>query len=301
MPPRRQKKGEIVNGMLLIDKPAGISSNHALQTVKRLLNAQKAGHTGSLDPIATGLLPVCFGQATKISGFFLNSDKHYDVTIQFGITTDSGDTAGNIIKTSDIEVERSQLEQVLDRFRGQISQVPPMYSALKRNGQPLYKLARKGIEIDREPRPVTVFNLTLTAFKNNNADLSIACSKGFYIRSLAMDIGAALGCGGHVSRLRRTGVSNFSIDQAVTIAQLEVLESAEHRQRLLLPADHALHHLPRVDLTEESSRYFCQGQPVRSLDVQESGMARLYSENNTFLGLGEMSGNGFVAPKRLFV
>jgi tRNA pseudouridine55 synthase len=176
-----------------------------------------------------------------------------------------------------------------------------MYSALKRNGQPLYKLARKGIEIDREPRLVTVYELTLTAFERNIVDLSVVCSKGFYVRSLAMDIGAVLGCGGHVSRLRRTGVSNFSIDQAVTIAQLEALESPEHRQRLLQPTDHALNHLPRVDLTEETSRYFCQGQSVRSLDVQQTGMARLYSENDTFLGLGEMSGNGLIAPKRLFV
>jgi tRNA pseudouridine55 synthase len=179
MPPSRQKKGEIVNGLLLIDKPGGISSNKALQTVKRLLNAQKAGHTGSLDPLATGLLPLCFGHATKITGLFLNADKRYEVRIQLGVSTDTGDSEGNVIKTSDIEVNRAQLEQALDRFHGQISQVPPMYSALKRNGQPLYKLARKGIEIDREPRLVTVYELTLTAFERNIVDLSVvwACQQ----------------------------------------------------------------------------------------------------------------------------
>jgi len=301
MPPSRRKRGEAVNGMLLLDKPGSISSNLALQKVKRLLNAQKAGHTGSLDPLATGLLPICFGHATKISGMLLNSDKRYDVAIQLGIKTDSGDCDGNVIERSDVNVTQSQIEDVLGHFRGQLSQIPPMYSALKHKGQPLYKLARKGIEIDREPRQVTVYDLSLSSFKDSVIDLSVSCSKGFYVRSLAMEIGEALGCGAHVSMLRRTGVSIFSIEQTITIAQLEVLESPEHRQRLLLPTDHALGHLPRVDLTKKSSHYFCQGQAVRSLQAQQAGMTRLYSENNIFLGLGEVSADGSIAPKRLFI
>ncbi len=287
--------------MLLLDKPAGISSNRALQQTKCLLNARKAGHTGSLDPIATGLLPLCFGHATKVSGLFLDSDKSYDVDIVLGISTDSGDCEGNVIRNSEVHVTEPELRKVLDHFLGPIEQVPPMYSALKLNGQPLYKLARQGIEVERKPRRVTVYGLTLHNFEANVLSLSVSCSKGFYIRSLAMDIGSALGCGAHVQALRRTRVSDFKIEQAVTIDQLEYLQSIEDRQKLLIPTDYALGHLPKINLPDNIAEYFCQGQSVRVLDLPKVGMARLYAKNNKFLGLGEVTSEGKVAPKRLFV
>ncbi len=303
MPPNRGKRGDIVDGMLLLDKPHGISSNQALQKAKRLLNAQKAGHTGSLDPIATGLLPLCFGQATKISAMFLNADKCYEVEIQFGIKTDSGDCAGTVIAQSDERAAlptRAQLEQILAQFRGQIEQIPPMYSALKRNGEPLYKLARQGIEVAREPRQVRVDELSIIDFQNGVATLRVSCSKGFYIRSLAMDMGEVLGCGAHVSALRRVAVASFTIDQTVTLEKLAALESPHHRQRLLRPIDDVLNHLPKVALTEKTAHYFCQGQSVQTLNPPKLGMARIYSDH-TFLGLGEVKSEGLVLPKRLFV
>lgn len=295
--------------MLLLDKPNGLSSNQALQKAKRLLNAQKAGHTGSLDPLATGLLPLCFGQATKISGLFLNADKCYQVKIQLGVKTDSGDCDGNVIEQPETEPNRTcstrptlpQIEKALQQFRGQIDQIPPMYCALKHNGQPLYKLARQGIEIPRQPRQVTVYDLSIIDFQDDFLTLNISCSKGFYVRSLAMDLGEMLGCGGHVNELRRVRVGTFTIDHAVTLEQLEVLESQQHRQRLLLPSDHVLAHLPKVDLTAKTAHYFCQGQSVRALKLPEPGMARIYAEDNSFLGLGEVITDGTVCPKRLFI
>ncbi|WP_424945799.1 tRNA pseudouridine(55) synthase TruB [Candidatus Spongiihabitans sp.] len=304
MPPRRRRDGDVVNGMLLLDKPSGLSSNQALQKAKRLLNAQKAGHTGSLDPIATGLLPLCFGQATKISGMFLNADKCYQVKIQLGVKTDSGDCEGTIIEQPEGNAALPalpQIEKALQQFRGRIEQIPPMYCALKRHGQPLYKLARQGIEVPRQPRWVTVYDLSIIDFQEDFLTLIVSCSKGFYIRSLAMDLGQALGCGGHVHALRRVAVGAFTIDQAVTLEQLEALESPQHRQRLLLPADHALAHLPKVALTAKTADYFCQGQPVRTLKPPKPGMARIYAEDNSFLGLGEVVADGTVSPKRLFV
>ncbi|WP_423906291.1 tRNA pseudouridine(55) synthase TruB [Candidatus Spongiihabitans sp.] len=304
MPPRRRQHGEPVNGMLLLDKLNGLSSNQALQKAKRLLNAQKAGHTGSLDPIATGLLPLCFGHATKISGMFLNADKCYQVKIQLGVKTDSGDCDGAVIDQSKVNIALPalpQIEKALEQFRGQIDQIPPMYCALKCNGQPLYKLARQGIEVHRQPRRVTVYDLSIIDFQKDFVTLRVSCSKGFYIRSLAMDLGEALGCGGHVSALRRVRVGTFTIDQTVTLEQLEVLESSQHRQRLLLPTDHVLVHLPKVDLTAKTAHYFCHGQSVRALKLPKPGMARIYAEDNSFLGLGEVITDGTVSPKRLFV
>ena len=193
---RRIRRGVPVDGMLMLDKPAGISSNGALQAAKRLLNAQKAGHTGSLDPIATGLLPLCFGKATKVSEMFLNFDKSYTATLQLGTSTDSGDRAGNVINSLPVNVSLEEIESALSSFRGEIMQVPPMYSALKRNGQPLYKLARQGIEVERAPRKVTVYDIELCSFNETKLVLHVSCSKGFYVRSLAMDLGVELGCGG---------------------------------------------------------------------------------------------------------
>lgn len=300
----RKRHGEPVNGMLLLDKPSGGSSNWALQKAKRLLNAQKAGHSGSLDPIATGLLPLCFGHATKIAGMFLGANKGYQTKIQLGVKTDSGDCDGNVIDQSKADItlpSLAQVEKALQQFRGQIDQIPPMYCALKSNGQPLYKLARQGIEIERQPRRVTVYDLSIKDFHEDFLTLEVSCSKGFYIRSLAMDLGEALGCGGHVTTLRRVTVGQFTIDQTVTLDELEALESAEHRQRLLLPTDQVLTDLPKVDLTAKTAYYFCQGQSVRALELPKPGMARIYAEDNSFLGLGEVITDGTVSPKRLFV
>ena len=303
MPPKRGRYGDVVNGMLLLDKPSGLSSNQALQQAKRLINAQKAGHTGSLDPIATGLLPLCFGQATKISAWFLNADKCYEVEVQFGIKTDSGDCAGAVIEQPDTNISLpnlTQLDNVLQQFCGQIEQVPPMYSALKRNGEPLYKLARQGIEVARKARQVTVYALSIIDFRSRSVVLRVFCSKGFYIRSLAMDIGDALGCGGHVIALRRVAAGNFTIEQAVTLEQLAELQSPAHRQQLLIPADHALDDMPKVTLSEKTAYYFCQGQTVQALTQPKLGMARVYV-GQTFLGLGEATTERTILPKRLFV
>lgn len=301
MLPRQRKSKTIVDGLLLLDKPSGMSSNRALQTAKHLFDARKAGHTGSLDPLATGLLPLCFGQATKISGIYLNSNKRYEVIIRLGVSTDSGDSEGDVIGQSNATITRNQIDDVLSKFIGQIFQVPPMYSALKRNGQPLYKLARQGVGVSREPREVTVYELMVNEFKNNLLNISVSCSKGFYIRSLAMDIGTELGCGGHVTRLRRTGVGKFSIEQAITLDQLKFLKTPESRQKLLIPTDQALTHLPKIDLSKNSAQYFCQGQTVRAVTQSVLGLARLYSDDETFLGLGEVISDGSIAPKRLFV
>ena len=287
--------------MLLLDKPGGMSSNQALQKARALLDAQKAGHTGSLDPIATGLLPLCFGQATKISGMFLNSSKGYQVTIRLGVSTDSGDREGTVVSRSDISFTDDQLQHALTGLTGTYDQVPPMYSAIKHQGQPLYKLARKGIEIDRAPRTVTVHELRLLRREGDTIDLELTCSKGFYVRSLAIDLGRRLDCGAHVTELRRTAVGSFCLENSITLEQLGALETVQDRRNLLVPADRALSHLPKVDLPERSAYYFCQGQPVRALKLPKKGLARLYTAKNRFLGLGEVTEEGKIAPKRLFV
>ena len=297
----RNRKGLPIDGMLLLDKPHGISSNRALQQLKFLMNAQKAGHTGSLDPIATGLLPLCFGHCTKISNMFLDSDKRYTVKIKLGETTDSGDSEGEILSTRDIMFTDSDLEQALKSFVGKLKQIPPMYSALKRNGQPLYKLARQGIEVKREPRDVRVFELNQLNRTTDTLELDVWCSKGFYVRSLAMDLGETLGCGGHVVELRRTAVGNFTIDQAKTIEQVEEIEQLDERHNLLIATDQALLHLPKIDLDKESTENICYGRPIRGVNLPNTGLARLYSDQNKFLGLGEISDQGTIAPKRLFI
>ena len=289
-----------MDGMLLLDKPGGISSNHALQSAKRLLNAQKAGHTGSLDPIATGLLPLCFGKATKVSGMFLESNKTYVVDIKLGVATNTGDREGNIVTQTNEIPAFSKIEQSLKPFIGEISQTPPMFSALKRDGQPLYKLARQGIEVERTPRQVTVFELTVQDFENQILKLEVICSKGFYIRSLAMDIGESLGIGAHVKELRRTAVAGFTVAESVTLKQLEALESPQTRQNLLTPIDRALCHLPKTDLPENCVGFFCHGQTVRTIAPFTTGLNRLYAANERFLGLGEITDDGRVVPKRLF-
>lgn len=286
--------------MLLLDKPEGCSSNQALQKAKFLLNARKAGHTGSLDPIATGLLPLCFGETTKISNLFLNADKTYQVEIKLGVTTETGDREGNIVEKNKVGVHQERLEEVLAGYRGEFKQVPPMYSALKRNGQPLYKLARKGIEVEREARPVCVYSLDLDQFKQDLLRLTVSCSRGFYIRTLAEDIGRDLGCGGHVQSLRRTQVGDFVVEQAVTLEQLGAIVSPEQRENLLLPTDRGLAHLPELRIPENLARYIKLGQSVRTTQGSSPGLVRLYGESSGFLGLGEITEDYRLSPKRLF-
>ncbi|MCZ6828473.1 MAG: tRNA pseudouridine(55) synthase TruB [Gammaproteobacteria bacterium] len=304
----RRRKGRHIDGILLLDKPQGVSSNHALQAVKRLFFAAKAGHTGSLDPIATGVLPLCFGEATKFSRFLLDADKAYTSTFVLGAQTDTGDSEGSIVESRDAShISAAAVEQVLAQFRGEIEQVPPMYSALKRDGQPLYKLARAGQVVERKPRPVVITELELLAFRAGEqaqVDVHIACSKGTYIRTLAEDIGKVLGCGAHVSALRRTKAGPFSASLAVSMTTLESLKQNEahtEMDALLLPADAALGNLPMVQLTESGGFYIRQGQPVRVPNSPCSGMVRVGLESGEFLGVGEILDDGRVAPRRLIV
>ena len=295
-----RQRGDPVNGMLLLDKPSGVSSNGALQQVKRLLNARKGGHTGSLDPIATGLLPLCFGEATKVSSFFLNADKRYWTRIRLGATTTTGDREGEILDEVAVNVSQDAVVEALDKFRGTFLQTPPMYSAIKKDGQPLYKLARQGIEIEREAREVTVYALELAAIDLPFVDLEVSCSRGFYVRSLATDLGRELGLGGYVEDLRRTGVGSLSLTNAVTMDALESMDDVESRRARLIPADQCLDHIPRVDLSDDATFYLVRGQSVRARQLPGHGWVRLYSPGTGFLGLGEVTDDGKVAPKRLF-
>jgi tRNA pseudouridine55 synthase len=285
--------------MLLLDKPRGITSNGALQQVKHLFRAQKAGHTGSLDPIATGLLPLCLGEATKISGYFLEADKTYDTRLKLGESTDSGDADGQVTVRRPVAVADAQIEAAAVRFRGEWDQVPPMFSAVKQGGTPLYKLARQGIEVERAPRRVRVYRLDWRRVDAEHVDLTIECSSGFYVRGLAHELGEALGCGAHVESLRRTAVGGLRIENAVTIEQLE-RSAPEELDRLLLPLDQALAHMPAVRINDVAAYYLCRGQAVRVPAGTAPGWVRIYGEQAGFLGIGESSGDGYVAPKRLF-
>ncbi len=306
----RKKRGRPINGILVLDKPAGKSSNAALQTAKRLYFAQKAGHTGSLDPLATGVLPLCFGEATKFSQFLLDSDKAYRSTFVLGIITDSGDADGEVLETRDITgVSEVDVAAQLKQFCGEIEQVPSMFSALKHQGQPLYKLARQGVEVERKVRKVTVHEITLEAFRSSGqtgaepqVDVYIRCSKGTYVRSIAEDLGLALGCGAHVKMLRRTQVGPFNEEQCVSLETLEALrkdEQFEQLDALLKPIDLALEHLPSVELAESSSYYMMQGQAVLVPHAPTEGMVRIYSDTGKLLGIGEILDDGRVGPKRL--
>ncbi len=299
----RLKKGRDVSGILLLDKPAGMTSNAVLQRVKRLFFARKAGHTGSLDPIATGLLPICLGEATKVSAYQLNADKGYQVTIKLGQTTTTGDIEGDVVQRRQVpELTSTQLEPVFARFIGEISQIPPMYSALKKDGQPLYKLARQGIEVERKPRLITVFSIKELALRDDEIDLEVICSKGTYIRTLAEDIGEVLGCGGHVKVLRRILSGMFDINAAVSVERLEKIRnqaSAEALDELLLPMDTAVQDFPVVSLNTDMAFYVRQGQAVRVPQAPTDGRVRLYTGENEFLGIGHILEDGRVAPKRL--
>jgi tRNA pseudouridine55 synthase len=304
----RRRKGRPVDGILVIDKPIGLSSNRALQTAKRLYGAAKAGHTGSLDPLATGVLPLCFGEATKFSSFLLDADKGYTSTFVLGVQTATCDAEGEVLKSqSAAHIDKAQVEQALAQLRGEIEQVPPMYSALKHKGQPLYKLARAGQEVERAARRVTIHELEITDFREGEhpqVDVRVGCSKGTYVRSLAEDLGQALGCGGHVSALRRTRSGPFSETDMVSLTTLQALQSNEalgEMDGLLLPLDSALGALPMVKVSEAGGLYIRQGQPVLVPNSPLSGMVRVGLESGEFLGIGEMLDDGRVAPRRLIV
>jgi tRNA pseudouridine55 synthase len=299
---RRRAKGRDVNGILLLDKPSGITSNAALQQVKRLYFARKAGHTGSLDPLASGVLPICMGEATKVSAFLLDADKRYRVRCRLGVRTATGDAEGETVETRAVDsYSRAQLESVLERFRGSIEQIPPMYSALKHQGQRLYKLARQGVEVERQPRPVEIYALLLTAQGDDWIEIEVHCSKGTYVRTLVEDIGERLGCGAHVCALRRTGVGPYDEAGLVTIAMLEELKQSDlaAMDRLLLPIESALTQWPGVELSSDAAFYLQQGQPVLVPRAPTSGWVRLYERDHTFLGMGEILDDGRVAPRRL--
>ena len=295
-------KGRNVNGIILLDKAKGESSNYALQRIKRLFHAKKAGHTGSLDPLATGVLPLCLGEATKISQFLLDSDKRYMAKVKLGERTDSGDSEGVVIDVQRrIDVDYDALVQTLTKFEGEIKQLPPMYSALKHNGVPLYKLARKGISIKRKVRAVTIHKIGLMNFDNNIAEIDVTCSKGTYIRTLADDLGQELGCGAHVIELRRTQAGVFSIDQCRDSNKLEKIEESfglSGLDKVIVPMERAVEKLPEVVLAGEKARDIRNGQAVSFHELPKSGLVRLYEKGN-FIGIGIVNADGEVAPKRL--
>jgi len=298
-----------VNGILVFDKPLGMSSNQALQKVRWLLNAEKAGHTGSLDPLATGVLPLCFGEATKFSQYLLDADKRYEVTAKLGERTNTSDSDGEVVATRPVNVAVGTLIEALDQFRGPIMQVPSMYSALKHNGRPLYEYAREGIEIEREARPITIFELKLISFEGDEVKLEVHCSKGTYIRSLVDDLGEVLGCGAHVTQLRRTQVASYPYERMLTLEQLEcIFEQAKNEtipprevlDPLLLPMDTAVASLPEVNMLAVVAAYVNQGQAVQVPGAPASGQVRMtVGPEREFIGVGEIDDDGRVAPKRL--
>ena len=295
-------KGRNVSGIILLDKAKGESSNHALQRIKRLFHAKKAGHTGSLDPLATGVLPLCLGEATKISQFLLDSDKRYLAKVKLGERTDSGDSEGVVIDVQRrIDVDYDALVQTLTKFEGEIKQLPPMYSALKHHGVPLYKLARKGISIKRKVRAATIHKIGLMNFDNNIAEIDVTCSKGTYIRTLADDLGQELGCGAHVIELRRLQAGVFSIDQCRDSNELETIKESfglTGLDKVIVPMERAVEKLPEVVLASETARDIRNGQAVSFHELPKSGLVRLYEKEN-FIGIGTVNADGEVAPKRL--
>ena len=291
-----KKAWKQVDGVLLLDKPLGLTSNNALQKVRRLFSAAKGGHTGTLDPLATGLLPLCFGEATKFSADLLDADKTYEAVIRLGVTTDSGDAEGAVIATAAVDVSESDVSRVLPQFTGDLQQIPPMHSALKRNGRPLYELARQGIEVEREPRAVTIHAIDCLSFSGDLLTLRVSCSKGNYIRVLAADIGQALGCGAHLAALRRTAVGALDLARAVTLAELEALDEAGRAGRLQ-PVDTLLQSLPVLSIEGEAAERFRHGNPV-DLQPGLAGKIRVYA-NGRLIGVGEPGPDGRLWPKRL--
>ncbi|HCE1931446.1 TPA: tRNA pseudouridine(55) synthase TruB [Vibrio parahaemolyticus] len=307
----RRRKGRPINGVILLDKPTGISSNDALQKVKRIYFAEKAGHTGALDPLATGMLPICLGEATKFSQFLLDSDKRYRVIAKLGERTNTSDSDGEVVETRPVDVTLEKLEASIEKFRGGSDQVPSMFSALKYQGKPLYEYARKGIEVPRESRKITVYEIVLHRFEGDEVEMEVHCSKGTYIRTIVDDLGEMLGCGAHVTMLRRTAVAKYPYEKMVTLEQLNELLEQAHREEiaprelldpLLMPMDTAVEDLPEVNLIPELADMVQHGQPVQVLGAPEQGSLRLtMGEERLFIGVGEMNDDGKIAPKRLVV
>jgi tRNA pseudouridine55 synthase len=293
-----------INGILLLDKSVGYTSNQALQRIKYLFQAKKAGHTGSLDPIATGMLPICFGEATKFSQFLLDSDKIYRVKAKLGIKTTTGDIEGSVISTRSAEhVTAEQIETIVATMHGDQTQIPPMFSAIKHQGQPLYELARKGIEIERKPRFIRIFSLRLESFAKDEMTLYVHCSKGTYVRTLVEDIGEALGCGAHVIALRRLAVTPYPQEGMYTLEELEVMKEnlgVDELQKLLLPVQSAVSVYPEVTLSSSSAFYLRTGQAVRTPLPHGAELVRLMSETGQFIGVGEAMPDGRVKPHRMF-
>ncbi|WP_158969608.1 tRNA pseudouridine(55) synthase TruB [Paraglaciecola sp. L3A3] len=315
----RKRKGRLVNGIILLNKPLGGSSNHALQQVKRLFNAAKAGHTGALDPLATGMLPICLGEATKFSQFLLDADKTYSVTAKLGVRTTTSDADGEVVETKPVEVSETQLQTACEQFKGSIKQVPSMFSALKHQGKPLYFYARQGIDIPREARDIVIYSLSIDRFAGDEVDMTVHCSKGTYIRSLVDDLGQVLGCGAFVSRLDRTQVTDYPVDKMLTFEQLQALRDKidpEQQDLLddatfaeldqyLIPMDSAVKTLGSVELELIAEGYFRNGNPVNFMgnnSHQEQALVRVYSQDSgRFLGVGFIDEDGKVAPKRTVV
>jgi len=301
---RRRQRGRNVNGILLLDKPPGLSSNQALQRVKRLFDAAKAGHTGSLDPLATGLLPLCLGYTTKFSAFLLDADKRYRVRIRLGETTETADAEGEIIATAPTDaITDEQVRAVVAGFVGTIEQLPPMYSAVKHEGQRLYKLAREGKEVERTPRQIQIHAIDVVDLPLPDLICDVHCSKGTYVRTLAEDIGQRLGCGAYVAELRRTGVGPYVEGETafVTMNQVEAAAELGHEalDAMLLPLDSALGHCPAVKLSADAAFYLAQGQPVMVPKAPTEGLVRLYDSVGAFVGVGEILEDGKIQPKRL--
>ncbi len=312
---RKRFKGRALDGVLVLHKDGGMTSNDALQQAKRLFFAAKAGHTGALDPLATGVLPLCFGEATKFSQYLLDADKRYHSTFRLGVSTETGDADGEVRSTtSAASVTEIQVAEALDNFRGEIKQIPSMYSALKHQGQPLYKLARQGIVVEREPRSVTVYELNLLGFRSAESlgqdyaevDVDVFCSKGTYIRSIAEDLGEALGCGAHVTVLHRTVAGPFDESRSVSLDDLRDERGeglAEQLAHHLLAIDAPVPQLASLILPDESSYYFKLGNPVMDAQVyrvgDEGDIVRVFDSQERFLGVGELTDDGQVAPKRL--
>ena len=301
---RRNPKGREINGIVLLDKDTGLSSNAALQKVKRLFFAKKAGHTGSLDPLASGILPICLGQATKVAQFLLDDDKRYFVRGKLGGISDTGDCEGKIIHTQEYKhLDEAAIIAAAMSFKGDILQVPPMYSALKKDGQPLYKLARKGIEIERPARPVTIHNIDFISYEKGVITLDVSCSKGTYIRSLIQDIGNKLGCGAHVIELRRTGFAHIDIAEAITFSELEALATDDYKQLdvCIFPSEQMLPNIKEVSLNEAQTIDIRYGRSTQHSEQGSSHKVKLFDQNQVFLGVGELSEDGMIQPKRLFV
>ncbi|MDU4094885.1 MAG: tRNA pseudouridine(55) synthase TruB [Pantoea sp.] len=308
---RPRRRGRDIHGVLLLDKPQGLSSNDALQKVKRIFRANKAGHTGALDPLATGMLPICLGEATKFSQYLLDADKRYRVIARLGQRTDTSDADGQVISERDVTFTQAQLDEALESFRGETQQVPSMYSALKYQGRPLYEYARQGVEVPREARSITVHELQFIRWQENELELEIHCSKGTYIRTIIDDLGEKLGCGAHVIMLRRLQVARYPIEKMITLEQLNALqgepgdlseEAQTQLDALLMPMDSPASDYPEVNLSEIAAGYFKQGQPVQASGTPADGLVRVTEgEARKFIGMAEIADDGRVAPRRLVV